>query len=109
MSHLILRASKGFTNLHIGKSVRDIYSVAFEFIIILYLIGRLYPFAVGGKKGLSKILVTGSRNNCDFGNGFYLGETYNQAFSFVFENDKSSVYSFRYSLDGLDISVYFQN
>ena len=101
MSHLILRASKGFTNLHIGKSVRDIYSVAFEFIIILYLIGR-----VGGKKGLSKILVTGSRNNCDFGNGFYLGETYNQALSFVFENDKSSVYSFRCSLDGLDICKF---
>ena len=33
----------------------------------------------GSKKGLSKILVTGFRNNCDFGNGFYLGETYNQA------------------------------
>ncbi len=60
----------------------------------------------GSKKGLSKILVTGSRNNCDFGNGFYLGETYNQALSFVFENDKSSVYSFRCSLDGLDICKF---
>jgi len=57
----------------------------------------------GSKNGLSTITVNGSRNNCDFGNGFYLGETYNQALSFVCENDNSSVYSFRYSLDNLKI------
>ena len=57
----------------------------------------------GSKNGLSQVTVTGSRNNCDFGNGFYLGETYNQALSFVCENDKSSVYSFRYSLKDLNI------
>ena len=42
----------------------------------------------GSKKGLSDITVSGSRDNCDFGNGFYLGETYNQALSFVCEYDK---------------------
>ena len=47
--------------------------------------------------------ISGSRDNCDFGNGFYLGQTYNQALSFVCEYDKASVYSFRYSLDGLKI------
>ena len=57
----------------------------------------------GSKNGLSQVSVTGSRNNCDFGNGFYLGETYNQALSFVCENDKSSVYSFRYSLKDLNL------
>ena len=55
----------------------------------------------GSKYGLSEVTVSGSRNNCDFGNGFYLGQTYHQALSFVCEYDKASVYSFRYSFDGL--------
>ena len=57
----------------------------------------------GSKNGLKEITITGSRNRCDFGNGFYLGETYNQALSFVCENEKSSVYAFRYSLECLNI------
>lgn len=60
----------------------------------------------GSKSGLSQVTVDGSRNNCDFGKGFYLGETYNQALSFVCENDKSSVYSFRYSLGDLNICKF---
>lgn len=55
----------------------------------------------GSKYGLSDLNVSGSRSNCDFGNGFYLGQTYNQALSFVCDYDKSSVYSFKYSLEGL--------
>ena len=57
----------------------------------------------GSKYGLSELMVSGSRDNCDFGNGFYLGQTYNQALSFVCEYDKASVYSFKYSFDGLKI------
>ncbi len=57
----------------------------------------------GSKNGLSEITISGSRDNCDFGKGFYLGETYNQALSFVCEKEKSSVYSFKYSLDGLNV------
>ena len=55
----------------------------------------------GSKNGLSDITVSGARNNCDFGKGFYLGQTYNQALSFVCEYDQASVYSFTYSLEGL--------
>ena len=55
----------------------------------------------GSKYGLSDISVTGSRDNCDFGNGFYLGQTYNQALSCVCEYDKASVYSFKYSREGM--------
>ena len=55
----------------------------------------------GSKNGLSDITVSGARNNCDFGNGFYLGQTYSQALSFVYEYDKASMYSFRYSPEGL--------
>ena len=50
--------------------------------------------------------MNGSRVNCNFGNGFYLGETYNQALSFVCEKAGSSVYSFRYSLDNLKIKQF---
>lgn len=57
----------------------------------------------GSKYGLSEVTISGSRDNCDFGNGFYLGQTYNQALSFVCEYDKASVYSFKYSFDGLNI------
>ncbi|MCR4897000.1 MAG: DUF3990 domain-containing protein [Lachnospiraceae bacterium] len=57
----------------------------------------------GSKYGLSEVTVFGSRDNCDFGNGFYLGQTYNQALSFVCEYDTASVYSFRCSFDGLKI------
>ena len=55
----------------------------------------------GSKNGLSNITVSESRNNCDYGKGFYLGQTYHQALSFVCEYDKASVYSFNYSFDGL--------
>lgn len=57
----------------------------------------------GSKKGLEIIGSKGSRNNCDFGQGFYLGETYEQALSFVCENENSSVYSFTCTFDNLKI------
>jgi len=60
----------------------------------------------GSKYGLSEITISGSRDNCDFGKGFYLGETYNQALSFVCEKEKSCVYSFRYSLADLKIKQF---
>ena len=60
----------------------------------------------GSKNGLVEVTISGSRDNCDFGKGFYLGETYNQALSFVCEKDKSCVYSFRYSLKELKIKRF---
>lgn len=60
----------------------------------------------GSKDGLSEVTVNGSRDNCDFGKGFYLGETYNQALSFVCEKERSSVYSFKYSLYDLKVKKF---
>lgn len=57
----------------------------------------------GSKFGLGEIDSNGSRKNCDFGNGFYLGETYSQALSFVCEYSQPSIYSFKYDLTGLKI------
>lgn len=55
----------------------------------------------GSKNGLSDVTVSGSRDNCDFGPGFYLGQTFHQALTFVCEYPNSSVYSFRCCLEGL--------
>ncbi|MCF0112242.1 MAG: DUF3990 domain-containing protein [Erysipelotrichaceae bacterium] len=60
----------------------------------------------GSKEGIDVVRVNGSRENCDFGKGFYLGETYRQALSFVCEKENSSVYSFGYSPDGLKIKRF---
>lgn len=57
----------------------------------------------GSKNGLSLIKFDGSRENCDFGKGFYLGESYEQGLSFVCENKKSSVYSFLCDLSDLKV------
>ena len=60
----------------------------------------------GSKFGLTQITEEGSRGNCDFGNGFYLGETYDQALSFVCEYEKSSVYSFICDVSGLKVNTF---
>lgn len=60
----------------------------------------------GSKDGLSFVNENGSRDKCDFGRGFYLGETYNQALSFVCEKENSSVYSFKYCLDNLKVEKF---
>lgn len=60
----------------------------------------------GSKNGLKEISSTGSRERCDFGCGFYLGESYNQALSFVCEKEGSSVYSFRSSFNDLHIKKF---
>lgn len=60
----------------------------------------------GSKDGLEIISKDGSKHSSDFGKGFYLGETYNQALAFVCEKDRSSVYSFRYSLKDLNIKKF---
>ena len=60
-------------------------------------------FYHGSKFGLEKIEIDGSRNTCDFGKGFYLGETYSNAACFVCENNDSSIYSFTLNTKDLNI------
>lgn len=57
----------------------------------------------GSKTGLQEIKYDGSRRNCDFGEGFYLGQTYDNAACFVCDNDNSSIYSFELNTKGLNI------
>ncbi len=60
----------------------------------------------GSKEGLKTISIDKSRENCDFGKGFYLGESYIQALSFVSEKENSSVYSFFYDLNDLKVKRF---
>ena len=57
----------------------------------------------GSKNGLGVVKADGSRKNCDFGEGFYMGETYSSAISFVCENENSCVYSFVFEPQNLNI------
>lgn len=60
----------------------------------------------GSKNGLKQILSNGSKRNCDFGEGFYLGETYIQALSFVYEKRDSFIYSFNCDFSNLKIKKF---
>lgn len=60
----------------------------------------------GSKNGLEDLSVQGSRENCDFGHGFYLSESYENALAFVCENEGSSVYSFHGDFAGLKIKRF---
>ena len=69
------------------------------------LLKETYPLVLfhGSKFGLNDISPIGARNNCDFGNGFYLGETYEQALAFTYDKPKSSVYAFKADISNLKI------
>ena len=60
----------------------------------------------GSKEGLNEIKIDGSRLNCDFGYGFYLGESYEQALNFIVQYPKSSVYSFKIDIKDLKIKRF---
>ena len=57
----------------------------------------------GSKNGLINVNANGSRKNCDFGEGFYLGESYSSTVSFICENNDSCVYSFELNENDLKI------
>ncbi len=57
----------------------------------------------GASFEISEIKSDGSRGNCDFETGFYLGESYFQAASFVYDVNKSSIYAFELELRGLNV------
>ena len=60
----------------------------------------------GSSNGIKKIDAKGSRPNCDFSYGFYCGEFYSSAVSFVEMDPHSSVYVFELSPNGLCIGEF---
>ena len=57
----------------------------------------------GSKNGIDEISYNGSRNDCDFGAGFYLTKSYESALSFVESNTESSIYAYKLDLNNLNI------
>ena len=60
----------------------------------------------GAKETLGEVSPQGSREDCDFGKGFYLGEHYSSAVDFVAHKPASTVYAFRLNPDGLRIKEF---
>lgn len=69
----------------------------------LYADGLLFH---GSREGLGEITCRGSRPDCDFGAGFYLGESYDQAASFVCDAPKGSVYAFFLADPPLSVATF---
>lgn len=63
----------------------------------------------GSKSGLRIVSNDGSRSNCDFGKGFYLGESFYQALSFISDFDESSIYSFYLDIEDLNVYRFKEN
>lgn len=60
----------------------------------------------GAKETLGEISPKGSREECDFGFGFYLGQYYSSAVDFVAYKPGSSIYAFALNPDGLKAKTY---
>jgi hypothetical protein len=60
----------------------------------------------GSKTGINVIKSDGARNDCDFGHGFYCGENFSQASSFVCDFEKASVYLYKAKIDGLNVDKF---
>ena len=65
---------------------------------------RLYH---GSKAGLSGAIAPLSRNACDFGRGFYMGEDSHQPLTLICDDEAPILYTLDFKLDGLKV-VEFQ-
>lgn len=65
---------------------------------------RLYH---GSKAGLSGAIAPLSRNACDFGRGFYMGEDSHQPLTLICDDESPVLYTLDFKLDGLKV-VEFQ-
>jgi hypothetical protein len=57
----------------------------------------------GSKYGIDEIKFDGSREDCDFGKGFYLSKSLSSAISFVNTQTNSCVYAFKLNIKNLKI------
>lgn len=60
----------------------------------------------GSKEGLNDIAIEKGRENCDFGKGFYLSESYSSAAEFISTYPHSSIYSFSFDMSSLNVVIY---
>ena len=104
------------------RNVNIVYNFAYEHKIY---INSIYEqlFIEEYQQNNSKILFHGSKNsefkfpidfvhskiNNDFGIGFYLGETYKQAVTYIANGNASMIYSFKLDLSDLNVMQFVVN
>ena len=57
----------------------------------------------GSKYGLSEITISGSRDNCDFGKGFYMGTDPSQPLTLICDEENPVFYAVDFDLTGLKV------
>lgn len=101
------------------KNINKLYNFAFENKIYINSIYELL-FLEEFQKDNNKVLFHGSKSNeinfpldlsysksnNDFGVGFYLGENYKQAATYIANGNSVSVYAFKLNLNGLRIKKF---
>lgn len=101
------------------KNINKLYNFAFENKIYINSIYELL-FLEEFQKDTNKVLFHGSKSNeinfpldlsysklnNDFGVGFYLGENYRQAATYIANGNSGSVYAFNLNLNGLRIKKF---
>ena len=101
------------------KNINKLYNFAFENKIYINSIYELL-FLEEFQKDTNKVLFHGSKSNeinfpldlsysksnNDFGVGFYLGENYRQAATYIANGNSVSVYAFKLNLNGLRIKKF---
>lgn len=101
------------------KNINKLYNFAFENKIYINSIYELL-FLEEFQKDTNKVLFHGSKSNeinfpldlsysksnNDFGVGFYLGENYKQAATYIANGNSVSVYAFKLNLNGLRIKKF---
>ena len=101
------------------KNINKLYNFAFENKIYINSIYELL-FLEEFQKDTNKVLFHGSKSyeinfpldlsysklNNDFGVGFYLGENYKQAATYIANGNSVSVYAFNLNLNGLRIKKF---
>lgn len=101
------------------KNINKLYNFAFENKIYINSIYELL-FLEEFQKDTNKVLFHGSKSNeinfpldlsysklnNDFGVGFYLGENYRQAATYIANGNSVSVYAFNLNLNGLRIKKF---
>lgn len=101
-----------YNDVHTLTTIEKIYNAIYELGLRLNLVkSEIYKEELrkneillfhSSKSGITTISKNDSRDNCDFGNGFYCSDLYSSAMCFIESYNNSSIYYFKTNLKDLD-------